>query len=115
MKKNNQCSFCKVLNPILPSSVKKIFEHTSIAGLCYKCAEYEKIELDCSVTYINPKNFMCTKCSLNNTRVKNCPSCNTLVSKNGGCNHIECYCGANWCWICLRHNFDQCGHQFLDN
>ena len=33
--------------------------------------------------------------------LKNCPYCNIITNKNGGCNHITCkYCGKDWCWIC---------------
>ena len=35
--------------------------------------------------------------------LKNCPYCNIITNKNGGCNHITCkYCGKDWCWICCE-------------
>lgn len=32
--------------------------------------------------------------------IKPCPRCLTLVSKEGGCSHMKCRCGCDWCWIC---------------
>ena len=35
--------------------------------------------------------------------LKNCPYCNIITNKNGGCNHITCkYCGKDWCWLCQK-------------
>lgn len=33
--------------------------------------------------------------------IKDCPRCGTLLEKTGGCNHMECRCGAHVCWRCL--------------
>ncbi|KAL0956536.1 hypothetical protein HGRIS_002677 [Hohenbuehelia grisea] len=35
-------------------------------------------------------------------RVKRCPSCNVLIEKLEGCNHMECRCGKHLCWSCMR-------------
>lgn len=32
--------------------------------------------------------------------LKRCPKCGVPVAKNGGCNHIQCRCGAHWCYKC---------------
>jgi len=29
-----------------------------------------------------------------------CPRCGTGVLKAGGCNHIRCACGHDWCFVC---------------
>lgn len=37
----------------------------------------------------------------NNTRL--CPSCSVPITKNGGCNHMQCSrCNAKFCWACMR-------------
>lgn len=35
-----------------------------------------------------------------NTR--QCPVCGSHVQRHGGCNHMTCPCGAQWCWECRR-------------
>ena len=33
--------------------------------------------------------------------LKNCPCCNIIIVKTGGCNHMHCkYCDKHWCWLC---------------
>ena len=32
---------------------------------------------------------------------KHCPSCANYIEKNNGCNHMTCYCGFQFCWVCL--------------
>lgn len=32
-----------------------------------------------------------------------CPSCSAPITKNGGCNHMQCFhCKAKFCWACMR-------------
>lgn len=31
---------------------------------------------------------------------KPCPSCGRMITKSGGCNHMKCMCGTNFCWLC---------------
>ncbi|KAL1732501.1 hypothetical protein EV714DRAFT_206578 [Schizophyllum commune] len=33
---------------------------------------------------------------------KRCPTCQVLVEKTEGCNHISCRCGAHFCWRCTQ-------------
>ena len=38
----------------------------------------------------------------NNT--KNCPKCDKVIYKDGGCNHIKCsQCGIHFCWDCMQY------------
>ncbi|CAF0849395.1 unnamed protein product [Rotaria sp. Silwood1] len=34
---------------------------------------------------------------------RNCISCNNFIEKNGGCNHMTCSCGAEFCWSCTGY------------
>ncbi|KAF9690847.1 hypothetical protein EKO04_011024 [Ascochyta lentis] len=38
---------------------------------------------------------------------KRCPKCNQGLKRMYGCNHMECRCGAHFCWGCLKSN-DEC-------
>ncbi|KAI0553482.1 hypothetical protein F4679DRAFT_599648 [Xylaria curta] len=31
---------------------------------------------------------------------KRCPNCLNLIQKSGGCNHMTCKCGENFCYLC---------------
>jgi hypothetical protein len=58
------------------------------------------------------KHFVCEDCVNKKTKqmldlaldappTKECPSCHSTVSKDGGCNHISCtQCHTHWCWSC---------------
>ncbi|KAE8442251.1 hypothetical protein EG329_003722 [Mollisiaceae sp. DMI_Dod_QoI] len=35
---------------------------------------------------------------------KRCPGCKRYINKNGGCQHMTCPCGKQFCWTCL-HNY----------
>lgn len=38
---------------------------------------------------------------------KKCPKCGNGVRRMFGCNHMECLCGAHWCWVC-QDPMDEC-------
>ncbi|ORY14915.1 hypothetical protein BCR34DRAFT_202190 [Clohesyomyces aquaticus] len=39
---------------------------------------------------------------------KRCPKCGNGVRRMWGCNHIQCRCGGQWCWVC-QNAWDECG------
>jgi hypothetical protein len=41
---------------------------------------------------------------------KRCPRCGHGTRKMFGCSHMQCICGAHWCWGCER-NFNECERQ----
>lgn len=60
---------------------------------------------------------------INNSKdIRRCPSCQTPIYKDGGCNHVSCRCGKHICWrctgvfatseLCYRHMRDQHGGLF---
>jgi hypothetical protein len=32
---------------------------------------------------------------------KRCPKCRAFIEKDGGCSHMKCFCGTQFCWRCL--------------
>jgi hypothetical protein len=39
---------------------------------------------------------------------KECPRCGHGLRRMFGCSHMQCKCGAHWCWGC-RQNINECG------
>ncbi|KAH6711018.1 hypothetical protein BKA61DRAFT_677653 [Leptodontidium sp. MPI-SDFR-AT-0119] len=33
---------------------------------------------------------------------KECPQCWANLEKEGGCDHMDCFCGYSFCWLCLE-------------
>ena len=39
---------------------------------------------------------------LSKWNIKRCPKCSQGIRLMFGCSHIQCRCGANWCWFCQQ-------------
>jgi hypothetical protein len=39
---------------------------------------------------------------------KRCPKCGNGLKRMFGCNHMECRCGAHFCWVCLKNQENGC-------
>ncbi|KAF2686010.1 hypothetical protein K458DRAFT_416374 [Lentithecium fluviatile CBS 122367] len=39
---------------------------------------------------------------------KRCPKCGNGLKRMFGCNHMECRCGAHFCWVCLKNQETGC-------
>lgn len=46
---------------------------------------------------------------------KKCPQCKVWIEKNGGCDHMECRCGAHICWICMVMFDREDIHKHMEN
>jgi hypothetical protein len=72
-------------------------------GYC-KCGKIQKVQIsnNCNEDIDNQnKNFICDICNFDTIKNKQiCRQCNNYIEKTGGCNHITCRCGYQWCWKC---------------
>ncbi|CAA9958971.1 hypothetical protein PTMSG1_02499 [Pyrenophora teres f. maculata] len=86
----------------------------SKAFACPKCKA--SICLDCR--QVTHPNSMCTVSEfgidaettelLKSWGYKKCPKCGHGLKRMFGCNHMECRCGAHFCYACMEE-YDQCG------
>lgn len=82
-----------------PSNIKFRFcSHTD----CHQLFEYQ---LHCGGDESTVPLY-CEQHRIIDETAKNCPQCNMLVSKTEGCDHMECTCGAHWCWGC-QYSFSE--------
>lgn len=85
-------------------------EKTQI-GYC-KCGKIQKVKINNNCNHnedinidVNGENagriFICDICNFNIIKNKQiCRQCNNYIEKTGGCNHMICRCGYQWCWKC---------------
>jgi hypothetical protein len=76
-------------------------------SVCTKCRSFSHIG-NCPGSDIDPV----LEEQLKKWKIKRCPKCRTGVRRMYGCSHIECRCGAHFCWECLLP-IGQCGVSFL--
>lgn len=67
---------------------------TCATEVCTKC---KKIATDAHACNRDEENAMLKKFGY-----KECPNCGTAVGRLFGCAHMECHCGAHWCWFCQQ-------------
>ena len=70
--------------------------------ICPSCYDVKKIvEESCGAQYNNNHSIVCDDCT--EKSYKECPECNVMIDKVGGCAHVECdVCNTHFCWICLE-------------
>jgi hypothetical protein len=66
--------------------------------MCNLCRQESHFPLNCEDFRIYRQNYQFTGNPI--TQGKFCPKCSRYIEKNGGCNHMKCLCGHNFCWIC---------------
>ncbi|RLL93172.1 hypothetical protein CFD26_100397 [Aspergillus turcosus] len=68
------------------------------AQVCWKCKKLYHHGSPCQVSDIDPELAR----TLENLGIKRCPKCRAAVRRMFGCRHMQCRCGAQWCWYCCR-------------
>lgn len=66
-----------------------------------RCRERGCINFYCKDCHtMHPLSSKCDFKSTNDLKV--CPGCSNIISKTGGCNHMECLCKTIFCHLCLK-------------
>ncbi|EMD01123.1 hypothetical protein BAUCODRAFT_60950, partial [Baudoinia panamericana UAMH 10762] len=66
-------------------------------GVCVKCKQVEHGTTPCDTSVSDHEMAM-----LEQFRYKRCPLCKHAVKKMFGCSHMQCVCGAHWCYYCQK-------------
>ncbi|KAH7382329.1 hypothetical protein BKA66DRAFT_418270 [Pyrenochaeta sp. MPI-SDFR-AT-0127] len=75
------------------------------AGICADCRQPAHPNNMCSVAEFGIDAE--TAALLKRWGYKKCPKCGHGLKRMFGCNHMECRCGAHFCWVCLESR-DSC-------
>lgn len=78
---------------------------TCEAGICMQCRQPAHPGSVCDINEFGLDAE--TEALLKSWGYKKCPKCGHGLKRMFGCNHMECRCGAHFCWTCLE-NIDQC-------
>jgi hypothetical protein len=66
-------------------------------AICLRCKQIEHAGSPCDTTSQDEEMAM-----LEQFRYKRCPLCKHAVKKMYGCSHMQCVCGAHWCYYCQK-------------
>ena len=72
---------------------------------CFACSHIDHQPAPCHLLRLWMKKCADDSETANwvNANTKDCPKCNTMIEKNGGCNHMTCRkCRYEFCWV---HDF----------
>ncbi|VDM48503.1 unnamed protein product [Toxocara canis] len=82
-------------------------------AMCIKCGQRVHMPLSCAdarfylnTLEINGRDFHVAN-DERSVMVKQCPDCGLFCERIDGCNHMECPCGADFCYICGRTFYEQ--------
>lgn len=73
-------------------------EHCRLCGRAWQHEDYTHDNLSCDEFAAGLQ--ILTRVPAMPAHMHNCPRCSTLIQKDGGCNHMTCRCGHQFCWIC---------------
>ncbi|KAK5740901.1 hypothetical protein LTR17_004255 [Elasticomyces elasticus] len=65
-------------------------------AICVKCKQFEHAG-QCDTSVLDHEVAMLAQFGY-----KRCPLCKHAVKKMYGCSHMQCVCGAHWCYYCQR-------------
>ncbi|KAF2824994.1 hypothetical protein CC86DRAFT_371462 [Ophiobolus disseminans] len=85
---------------------------TCEAGICLECRQPVHPGSICSMNEFGLDAE--TAALLQSWGYKKCPKCGHGLKRMFGCNHMECRCGAHFCWVCTK-NIDECVGGCTDN
>ena len=71
-------------------------------GICTTCKQIEHAGSPCDTSIADHEIAM-----LQTFGYKRCPRCKAGVKKMFGCSHMQCVCGAHWCYWCQR-SLEEC-------
>lgn len=74
--------------------------------ICVSCKSYAHPMEPCKAETENEEMLAL----LSKWGYKRCPRCGHGTRRMFGCSHMQCICGAHWCWGCER-NFNECDRQ----
>ncbi|KAN0070186.1 RING finger protein [Elaphomyces granulatus] len=98
--------------PTPPSSCPSPTFESTPSIPCPKCG----IDICCSCKQLSHPGSSCSEVPdldpeladlLKRWGIKRCPKCRAAVRRMFGCSHIQCRCGAQWCWFCTAP-YDVC-------
>lgn len=72
-------------------------------SICVKCKQQSHFPISCEQYSFYLKNFGNDKKDLIVLdEVKKCQKCYSIISKNGGCDHMRCFCKFNFNWSSIK-------------
>lgn len=91
------------MNPFFPPSMQVDCRRPSCFGLGYTGS-------DTIMCFFCEDQWMCTEVDNGTEQLhgqysmptKNCPECRRVIAKDGGCDHMTCFCGHEFWWSSLR-------------
>lgn len=73
-------------------------------GICITCRQVTHPDRLCAALELGLDSD--TAALLKRWGYKRCPKCSQGLKRMYGCNHMECRCGAHFCWGCMRSRDD---------